>query len=106
MLNRVLRVMLPVFDCVSIMNLERMSWWLRIQYLLRRQNCANGKEQSAKRIAPYGFGTTDYRLLTSDPDPGIDDRESVVRCLLSLCASRSVLSPRYSSLNKRFALCA
>jgi len=31
-------------------------------------------------LRPCEFGTTDYRLLTSDPDPGIEDRESVVRC--------------------------
>jgi len=43
------------------------------------------KTLGAKSIAhgakrPWGFGTTDYRLLTFDPDPGIDNLESLVRC--------------------------
>jgi len=39
-----------------------------------------------------------YCLLISNQGAGVDDRESVVRCPLSLYVSRSVLSTRYSVL--------
>ncbi len=52
--------------------------------------------QGAKR--PCGFETTDYRLLTFDPDPGIDVRESVVHRPWSVVSLRFSLSPQYSFL--------
>ncbi len=57
---------------------------------------------SAKR--PCGFGTTDYRLLTFDPDPGIDDRESVVHCPQSVVSLRFSLSPQNSLLSTESAV--
>ncbi len=85
MLNMVLRAKLPVFDCVSIMNLERMSWWLRFQYLVPRQNCANGKEQSAKRLTDSGPLTTDNKTM----DHGLQTTDDSV--LSPLCALRLAL---------------
>ncbi len=74
----------------------------------------NSKEQRAKRIAQRaerkaysvladsGPLTTDYRLLTSDPDPGIDDRESVVCSPLSVVCCLFTLLAQYSALDTQY----
>ena len=92
----------------AVPNLRKSAAKELIRYLTadtrRQMLTVKSIPQSAKR--PCGFGTTDYRLLTSDQGPGIDDRESVVRSLLSLYYPCSALSTCNSVLTcaMRFAI--